>query len=118
MKKVTNLFKLVFLSTMLVVCFALQANTPKEEKDCVMELKFMATSNLSNTPAEEGAVKIIKFESGDTKYEVNANSSRSVRKAVVRMLEDVFHADEINYVTYCYYVDYLGFRPKKQSQLK
>ena len=99
---ITLAFALYDGSTNYTYAQSQSAETPNKEL-CVAAAKTWAGINTSGKSI------------GDT---VTKDSPRTVRKAYTGFLAELFEADIINYVTYCYYVDEFGFRPKKQSAMK
>ncbi len=77
------------------------------------EVKIMATSNLSETPAEDGFNKIKEFIGGDCAYELTSNSSRAEKKAAVKMSFELYKAGRIRYDEYVHICNKLGLKPKR-----
>lgn len=73
-----------------------------------------------NDAGEMGARKIDEFKAGITKYDVNdyRQASRSERKRLADLAEQLYKRYRMDYEEYCYNVEMAGEKPKSEKSLK
>lgn len=108
--------KFMFMLLLATIFVSLNSLTVSAQEK-TEKIKIAATSNVSDTPAEEGFQKALDFLNGNTDFALNAKSPKRVRKAAVKMALELYQANKISYEQYVGVCNHLNLKPKTRAKI-
>ncbi len=110
-------FLFLLLSAVFMLGMA-QAQDQSQKKQKQSDIRVGATTNVSDKPGLEGALKAAAFRDGDEMYAIGADAPLSLRRHAAKMAAELCKEGYFSYEEYADYCLKLGIKVKPLKKIK
>jgi len=110
-------FLLLLLSAVFMLGMA-QAQDQPQKTQKQSQIRVGATTNVSDKPGLEGALKAAAFRDGDELYAIDADAPLSLRRHAAKMVAEQCKKGLVSYEEYAAYCMELGVKVKPLKKIK